>query len=53
MKSMSKEQQQTKMTPVEATDRIWELAKKIDICMFVTWDSEYQRARPALSARPS
>jgi general stress protein 26 len=47
---MAKDQQQTDMTPEEAEDRIWELAKKIDICMFVTWDGERQRARP-LSAR--
>jgi general stress protein 26 len=47
---MTKEQQQTDLTPAEVADRIWELAKEIDICMFVTWDGEYQRARP-LSAR--
>lgn len=27
-------------------DRIWELAKRIGIAMFVTWDGEAQRARP-------
>jgi len=37
-------------TPAEVQDRIWELAKKIDICMFTTWDGERQRSRP-LSAR--
>ena len=37
-------------TPEEARERIWELAKKIDICMFTTWDGERQRSRP-LSAR--
>ena len=37
-------------TPEEARARIWELAKKIDICMFTTWDGERQRSRP-LSAR--
>ena len=37
-------------TPVEVRDRIWELAKKIDICMFTTWDGQQQRSRP-LSAR--
>ena len=26
-----------KKTPAEVTDRIWELAKKIDICMFTTF----------------
>ncbi len=35
----------------EAIDTIWDLAKSIDICMFVTWDGKVQRARP-LSARP-
>lgn len=39
-------------SPVEVQDRIWELAKKIDICMFTTWDGERQRSRP-LSARVS
>lgn len=34
----------------EQVDRIWELAAKIDICMFTTWDGERQRARP-MSAR--
>lgn len=33
-------------TPAEVTDRIWELADKIDICMFTTWDGENQRSRP-------
>ena len=37
-------------TPAEVQDRIWELAEKIDICMFTTWDGERQRSRP-LSAR--
>lgn len=27
-------------------DRVWDLAKRIGICMFVTWDGERQRARP-------
>ena len=27
-------------------DRVWELAKRIGIAMFVTWDGENQRARP-------
>jgi general stress protein 26 len=47
---MAREQQHTDMTPAEVEDRVWELAKKIDICMFTTWDGEHQRARP-LSAR--
>ena len=37
-------------TPEEARERIWELAEKIDICMFTTWDGKRQRSRP-LSAR--
>ena len=40
----------SKKTPEEARDRIWELAEKIDICMFTTWDGARQRSRP-LSAR--
>lgn len=43
-------QQETDMTPDEVIDRIWELAKKIDMCMFSTWDGEHQQARP-MSAR--
>jgi general stress protein 26 len=46
----TRREQQAELTPAEATDRIWELAKEIDICMFVSWDGEYTRARP-LSAR--
>lgn len=34
------------LTEDEARDRVWELAEKIKICMFVTWDGERQRARP-------
>ena len=36
----------TDLTPEEARDRVWELAEDINICMFVTWDGERQRARP-------
>ena len=36
----------TDLTADEARDRVWELAKKINICMLVTWDGEHQRARP-------
>ncbi|WP_051371375.1 pyridoxamine 5'-phosphate oxidase family protein [Mesorhizobium loti] len=43
-------EKKTDLTPAEATNRIWGLAKEIDVCMFVTWDGEYNRARP-LSAR--
>jgi general stress protein 26 len=31
------------------TDRVWELAKRIGICMFITWDGERQRARPLVA----
>jgi general stress protein 26 len=48
---MAKQQQQeTDKTPAEIIDRVWELAEKIDFCMFVTWDGERQQARP-LSSR--
>lgn len=40
----------SKKTPAEVQDRIWELAEKIRICMLTTWDGESQRSRP-LSAR--
>lgn len=30
----------------EHVERIWELAKRIGIAMFVTWDGTHQRARP-------
>ena len=40
------------MTPDEIVDRVWELAKKIDFCMFVTWDGEHQQSRPLSVARP-
>ncbi|MGV3490776.1 MAG: pyridoxamine 5'-phosphate oxidase family protein [Devosia sp.] len=43
-------QQETDMTPDEVIDRVWELAKKIDFCMFDTWDGSKQTARP-LSSR--
>lgn len=38
------------LPPNEAADRIWELSKKIDICMLTTWDGSKQRSRP-MSAR--
>jgi general stress protein 26 len=34
------------LTPEEARNRVWELAEKINICLFVTWDGERPRARP-------
>ena len=43
-------QQDTEMTPGEVADRVWELAEKIDFCMFVTWDGTHQQSRP-LSSR--
>lgn len=50
---MSKARQhETDMTQDEIVDRVWELIKKIDFCMFVTWDGEHQQSRP-LSARPN
>ena len=27
-------------------DRVWQLAERIGICMFITWDGERQRTRP-------
>lgn len=30
-------------------ERVWELAKRIGICMFITWDGERQRARPLVA----
>jgi general stress protein 26 len=47
---MSKDDDHTDKTPAEVQDRIWELADKIDFCMFTTWNGERQRSRP-LSAR--
>lgn len=44
------DEKQHNLSPSEAADRIWELAKKIDICMFTTWDGKQQRSRP-MSAR--
>lgn len=46
---MTKENNHT-LPADEAIDRIWELAEKIDVCMFTTWDGEQQRSRP-MSAR--
>jgi general stress protein 26 len=36
----------TDLTESEARNRVWELAEKINICMFITWDGGRQRARP-------
>ena len=48
---MAKDHHDNDMTPAEVEDRIWELADKIDICMFTTWNGEKQHSRP-LAARP-
>ncbi len=47
---MKERQDDNPKPPEEVRDRIWELAEKIDICMFTTWDGEEQQSRP-LSAR--
>lgn len=39
-------EEKTDKTPEELRDRVWELAEKIEFCMFVSWDGEKQRARP-------
>lgn len=41
-----RDEDRTDLSPEEARDRVWELAENINICMFVTWDGERQRARP-------
>lgn len=48
---MKESQHDNPATPEEITDRIWELAHKIDICMLTTWNGNEQRSRP-MSARP-
>lgn len=48
---MKERQDDNPATPEEVTDRVWELADKIDICMLTTWNGEQQRSRP-MSARP-
>lgn len=40
---------QSKKELAAHTDRVWELAKRIGICMFITWDGERQRARPLVA----
>ncbi|MDG2520627.1 pyridoxamine 5'-phosphate oxidase family protein [Caulobacter segnis] len=47
---MKERQDDNPAPPQEVRDRIWELAEKIDIGMFTTWDGERQHSRP-LSAR--
>jgi len=48
-KSRNTQSRDTSMTSKEHDDhveRVWELAKRIGIAMFVTWDGQEQRARP-------
>jgi len=33
----------------DAIDKVWTLAERIGICMFITWDGERQRARPVVA----
>lgn len=47
---MKEQQDDNPRPPEEIRERIWELAEKIDICMFTTWDGQEQQSRP-LSAR--
>ena len=42
----SRDSAMTKKEHNEHVERIWELAKRIGVAMFVTWDGERQRARP-------
>lgn len=48
---MKERQHDNPAPPEEVIDRVWELADKIDICMFTTWTGKEQRSRP-MSARP-
>lgn len=48
---MKERQNDNPATPEEITDRVWELADKIDICMLTTWNGKEQHSRP-MSARP-
>lgn len=47
---MKERQDDNPNPPEQVRDRIWELARKIDICMFTTWDGSEHQSRP-LSAR--
>lgn len=42
----SRDSSMTRKEHEDHIDRIWELAKRIGIAMFVTWDGTEQRARP-------
>ena len=49
----SRQSRDSSMTRKEHNDhveRVWELAKRIGIAMFVTWDGKEQRARPLAAA---
>ena len=48
---MKERQHDNPASSEEVTDRVWELADKIDICMLTTWNGKEQRSRP-MSARP-
>lgn len=47
---MKERQDDNPASPAEVTERVWELAEKIDICMLTTWNGKQQRSRP-MSAR--
>lgn len=47
---MKERQDDNPVSPAEVTERVWELAEKIDICMLTTWNGKEQRSRP-MSAR--
>lgn len=38
--------EENQLTPAELADKAWELAAKIRIALFTTWDGEQQRIRP-------
>jgi general stress protein 26 len=42
----SRDSSMTGKEHAEHVERVWEMAKRIGIAMFVTWDGEQQRARP-------
>lgn len=41
-----KEHHHDTLTPAEVTDRVWELAADIKVCMFTTWTGKEQSSRP-------
>lgn len=42
----AKQPSRTARKEMSHIDRVWELAERIGICMFTTWDGERQRSRP-------